>query len=108
MRWGGPYLFGGVLLVGGVGGAELVAGGVAVLLLLHLVDPDQPVLRGERLLQVLQLDVLVADLCVTRAVEAWRRAEVQLRGEERERERARERESEREREKREYRGRMML
>ena len=68
-------------------------GGVAVLLLLHLVDPDQPVLRGERLLQVLQLDVLVADLRVAGAVEARRRAEVQLR------EREGEGESEREREK---------
>ena len=69
-------------------------GGVAVLLLLHLVDPDQPVLRGERLLQVLQLDVLVADLRVAGAVEARRRAEVQLREREGESEREREKQTE--------------
>lgn len=53
--------------------------GLSVVQLLHLVDPDQPVLRGERLLQVLELDVLVADLGVPRPVEARRRSEVQLR-----------------------------
>lgn len=49
-----------------------------VVQVLDLVDPHQPVLRGERLLQVLELDVLVADLGVARAVEARRRPEVQL------------------------------
>lgn len=52
--------------------------GLSVVQLLHLVDPDQPVLRGERLLQVLELDVLVADLSVARPVEARWRSEVQL------------------------------
>lgn len=51
---------------------------LSVVQVLHLVDPDQPVLGSERLLQVLELDVLVADLCVTRPVEARRRPEVQL------------------------------
>lgn len=49
-----------------------------VVQVLDLVDPDQPVLGGERLLQVLELDVLVADLGVARPVEAGRRPEVQL------------------------------
>lgn len=52
--------------------------GLSVLLLLHPVDAHQPVLGSERLLQVLQMDVLVADLSITRAVEAGRCAEVQL------------------------------
>lgn len=51
---------------------------LSVVQLLDLVDPDQPVLRGERLLQVLELDVLVADLGVARSVKARRRPEVQL------------------------------
>lgn len=51
---------------------------LSVLQLLHLVDPDEPVLGGKRLLQVLELDVLVADLGVARPVEARRRSEIQL------------------------------
>lgn len=71
------YLFGGELLPGHHA-AQLVLQRLPVLQLLHLVDPHQPVLRGERLLQVLELDVLVADLGVTCPVEAGRRPEVQL------------------------------
>ena len=74
----GGYLFRGVLLLGGVGVPELALHWASVVQLLDLVDPDQPVLGGERLLQVLQLDVLVADLSVARPVEPWRRPEVQL------------------------------
>lgn len=51
---------------------------LSVVQVLDFVDPDQPVLRGERLLQVLELDVLVADLGVARSVEARRCPEVQL------------------------------
>lgn len=51
---------------------------LSVVQLLDLVDPDQPVLRGERLLQVLELDVLVANLGVACSVEARRRPEVKL------------------------------
>lgn len=51
---------------------------LSVVQVLHLVDPDQPVLRRERLLQVLELNVLVSDLGVARPVEARRRSEVQL------------------------------
>ena len=71
------YLFGRVLLFGH-DAAELVVQRLSVVQVLHLVDSDQPVLRGERLLQVLELDVLVADLSVTRPVEAGWRPEVQL------------------------------
>lgn len=71
------YLFGRVLLPG-KDTAELVVQRLSVVQVLDLVDPDQPVLRGERLLQVLELDVLVSDLGVTCAVEARRRPEVQL------------------------------
>lgn len=75
------YLFGGVLLLGGVGPSQLVLHAVSVLEFFHLVNPDQPVLRREGFLQVLQLNVLVADLCVACPVEARRRPEVQLGGE---------------------------
>lgn len=51
---------------------------VSVLQFFHLINPDQPVLRREGFLQVLQLYVLVADLGVARPVEARRRPEVQL------------------------------
>lgn len=73
------YLFGGVLLLGHHA-AQLVVQRLSVVQLLDLVDPDQPVLRGERLLQVLELDVLVADLGVACSVKARRRPEVQLGG----------------------------
>lgn len=73
----GTYLFGGVLLLGRYA-ARLVVQRLPVVQVLHLVDPHQPVLRGERLLQVLELDVLVADLGIARSVEARRRPEVQL------------------------------
>lgn len=59
--------------------AQLVVQRLPVVQVLDLVDSDQPVLRGERLLQVLELDVLVADLGVAGSVEARRRPEVQLR-----------------------------
>ena len=73
----GADLFGDVLLfLAEVPG--LVVQALPVLRLLHAVDADQPVFRGERLLQVLQVDVLVADLGVPRAVESRRRAEIQL------------------------------
>lgn len=72
-----PYLFGGVLLLGRYA-ARLVVQRLPVVQVLHLVDPHQPVLRGERLLQVLELDVLVADFGIARSVEARRRPEVQL------------------------------
>lgn len=75
------YLFGGVLLLGGVGPSQLVLHAVSVLEFFHLVNPDQPVLRREGFLQVLQLNVLVADLGVACPVEARRRPEVQLGGE---------------------------
>lgn len=52
---------------------------LSVLLLLHPVDAHQPVLGSERLLQVPQTDILVADLGVPCPVEPGRRAEVQLR-----------------------------
>ena len=71
------YLFGGVLGLG-QDASQLALQRLAVLQLLHLVDTHQPVLRRERLLQVLELDVLVADLGVARAVEARWRPEVQL------------------------------
>lgn len=51
---------------------------LSVVQVLDLVDPDQPVLRGEGLLQVLELNILVANLSVARPVEARRRPEVQL------------------------------
>lgn len=51
---------------------------LSVIQILHLVNANQPVLRGEGLLQVLELDVLVADLGVAGAVEAGGRPEVQL------------------------------
>lgn len=71
------YLFGRVLLfVPDV--PRFVVQHLPVVQLLDLVDPDQPVLGCERLLQVLELDVLVADLCVARPVEAGRRPKVQL------------------------------
>lgn len=35
---------------------------------LDLVDANQPVFRGERLLQVLQLEVLATDLSLTHAI----------------------------------------
>lgn len=71
------YLFGRVLLfVPDV--PRFVVQHLPVVQLLDLVDPDQPVLGCERLLQVLELDVLVADLCIARPVEAGRRPEVQL------------------------------
>lgn len=57
---------------------RFVAQQFSVLQLLDLVDPDQPVLGGERLLQVLELDVLVADFSVARPIKAGRRPEVQL------------------------------
>lgn len=72
------YLFGGVLLPGH-DAAELVLQRLPVLQLLHLVDAHQPVLRGERLLKVLERDVFVADLGVAGAVEPRRCPEVQLR-----------------------------
>lgn len=75
------YLFGGVLLLGGVGPSQLVLHAVSVLQLFHLINPDQPVLRRKGLLQVLQLNVLVADLSVACPVEARRCPEVQLGGE---------------------------
>lgn len=74
----GSYLFGGVLLPGH-NAAELVFQRLPVLQLLHLVDAHQPVLRSERLLKVLELDVLVADLGVAGAVKPRRCPEVQLR-----------------------------
>lgn len=77
-RGAAPHLFGRVLLLGAVGPPELVLHAVSVLQLLDLVDPHQPVLRRERLLQVLQLYVLVPDLGVARPVKARRRPEVQL------------------------------
>lgn len=58
--------------------AELVVQRLTVLLLLHPVDAHQPVLGGERFLQVLQMDVLVANLCVSCPVKSRRCAEVQL------------------------------
>lgn len=71
------YLFGRVLLfVPDV--PRFVVQHLSVVQLLDLVDPDQPVLGRERLLQVLELDVLVADLCVARPIEAGGRPEVQL------------------------------
>lgn len=71
------YLFGRVLLfVPDV--PRFVVQHLSVVQLLDLVDPDQPVLGCECLLQVLELDVLVADLCVARPIEAGRRPEVQL------------------------------
>lgn len=73
----GKNLFWGVLLLG-CDVAELVVQSLSVLLLLHPVDAHQPVLGGERLLQVLQTDVLVADLCVSCPVKSRRCAEVQL------------------------------
>lgn len=72
------YLFGGVLLLGGVGRSQLVLHTVSVLQFFHLINPDQPVLRREGFLQVLQLYVLVADLGVACPVEARWRPEVQL------------------------------
>lgn len=71
------YLLGGVLLLGRHT-PELVVQRLSVVQVLHLVDPDQPVLWSERLLQVLELDVLVADLGVACSVEARRCPEVQL------------------------------
>lgn len=71
------YLFWGVLLFDSVV-AELVIQSLSVLGLLDSVDPHQPVLGGERLLQVLQPNVLVTDLSITGPIEAWWRAEVQL------------------------------
>lgn len=73
----GKNLFWGVLLLG-CDVAELVVQSLSVLLLLHPVDAHQPVLGGERLLQVLQTNVLVADLCVSCPVKSRRCAEVQL------------------------------
>ena len=79
-RRANPDLFGGVLLLGDrVGDAQLVVQLLAVVQLLHLVDANQPVLRREGLLQVPELDVLVADLGIPGPVEAWRCPEVQLR-----------------------------
>lgn len=75
------YLFGGVLLLGGVGPSQLVLHAVSVLKFFHLINPDQPVLRREGFLQVLQLYVLVANLSVASPVEARRCPEVQLEGE---------------------------
>lgn len=57
---------------------RFVAQQLSILQLLDLVDPDQPVLGGERLLQVLELDVLVADLSVACSIKAGRRPEIQL------------------------------
>lgn len=74
------HLFGRILLLGAVGSPEFVLHTVSVLQLFHLVNPHQPVLRRERLLQVLQLYILVADLGVARPIEARRRPEVQLEG----------------------------
>jgi len=71
------YLFGGVLLLGD-DAAQLVVQRLPVVQVLDLVDPHQPVLGGERLVQVLELDVLVADLGVASSVKAGRRPEVQL------------------------------
>lgn len=67
-----------MLLPEDVGAAQLALQPVPVLQPLHLVYPDQPVLGGEGLLQVLQLYVLVADLGVPGPVEAGRGPEVQL------------------------------
>lgn len=74
----GIYLFGGVLLLGSVGASQLVLYAVSVLQLFNLINPDQPVLGRESLLQVLQLYVLVADLSVACSVKARWRPEVQL------------------------------
>lgn len=74
------HLFGRVLLLGAVGSPEFVLHAVSVLQLFDLVNPHQPVLRRERLLQVLQLYVLVADLSIACPIEARRRPEVQLKG----------------------------
>lgn len=71
------YLFGGVLLFGD-DAAQLVLQWLSVVQVFDFVDPDKPVLRGKGLLQVLELDVLVADLHVSCPVEARRRPEVQL------------------------------
>lgn len=70
-------LFGGVLLFGD-DAAQLVLQWLSVVQVFDFVDPDKPVLRGKGLLQVLELDVLVADLHVSCPVEARRRPEVQL------------------------------
>lgn len=51
---------------------------VSVLQLFDLINPDQPVLRRERFLQVLQLYVFVANLSVACPIKAWRCPEVQL------------------------------
>lgn len=51
---------------------------LSVAQVLDLVDPDKPVLRGEGLLQVLEFDILVADLCIACPVKARWRPEVQL------------------------------
>ncbi len=44
----------------------------------HAIDAHQPVLGRVRFLQVLEADVLVADLGAARSIEARRRTEVQL------------------------------
>ncbi len=46
--------------------------------LLDLVDTYNPMFRSESLFQVLQAEVLVADLDVTSTVESWRSSEVKL------------------------------
>lgn len=71
------YLFGRVLLFGH-DAARLAVERLPVAKVLDLVDPDQPVLGGEGLLQVLEFDILVPDLGVARPVEARRRSKVQL------------------------------
>lgn len=71
------YLLGSVLLlVANIPG--FVVQRFPVVQLLDLVDADQPMLWRESLLQVLELDVLVADFGVARPIEARRRPEIQL------------------------------
>lgn len=72
------YLFGRVLLFVDAGAAQLVLHAVSVLQLFDLINSDQPVLRGESFLQVLQLYVFVANLSITCSVKTRRRPEVQL------------------------------
>lgn len=76
--FGRAYLLWCKLLVAGVCAAQVVLHPIPVLQLLDLINSDQPVLWCEGLLQVLQLNVLVANLCISCAVKARGCPEVQL------------------------------
>lgn len=76
--FGRGYLLWCELLAAGVRAAQPVLHPVPVLQLLDLINSDQPVLWCEGLLQVLKLNVLVANLCISCPVKARGCPEVQL------------------------------